>query len=317
MTTSDNRSLERLLIDYLEYLEVERHVSGYTLRNYDRYIRRFIDWYYHAYTERTQDSISLDRISKYRVYLSRYTTDQGDTLSRTTQSYYIIALRSWFRWMNKRDYAVLSPEKIELPKADSKSLHFLNVDQIERLLNQPGISKPIGLRDKAILEVLFSTGLRVSELVSLDRDQVDIKRREFGVIGKGRKIRVVFLSMRAAAWLSRYLDTREDSWQPVFIRYSREKSPITADGEKMRLSVRQVQRIVEKYRKKAHLSVPITPHGIRHSFATDLLRKGAGLREVQEMLGHEHVATTQIYTHVTNPQLREVHDTYHSGNEKD
>lgn len=313
---SDSRNLNRLLVDFLEYLEVEKQVSGYTIRNYHLYIRRFLDWYDKTYHELTPSSITLERVSKYRVYLARYTDDKGNTLSRTTQSYYVIALRSWFKWMIKRDIDVLAPDKIDLPKGESKSLKFLTVDQVERLMNQPRLSSKVGLRDRVILETLFSTGLRVSELVSLNRDQVDLDRREFGVIGKGRKMRVVFLSMRAAEWMRRYLDARQDGWVPVFVRYSKKKADITAGGESMRLSVRSVQRIVEKYRKKARLPVPITPHGIRHTFATDLLSKGAGLREVQEMLGHKNVATTQIYTHVTNPQLRKVHEKYHSGNEE-
>jgi site-specific recombinase XerD len=214
--------------------------------------------------------------------------------------------------MSKRDIQVLAPEKIDLPKGESRSVQYLTVEQVEMLFNQPRLSTRIGLRDRAILEMLFSTGLRVSELCSLNRDQLNLERREFGVRGKGRKVRIVFVSKRAVDWIERYLLTREDAWQPVFVRYSLKKAEITSDGEDMRLSPRSVQRLVEKYRRKARLPVPITPHGLRHSFATDLLSKGAGLREVQEMLGHKNVATTQIYTHVTNPKLREVHDKYHS-----
>jgi site-specific recombinase XerD len=174
-----------------------------------------------------------------------------------------------------------------------------------------------GLRDRAMLEVLFSTGLRVSELVKLNRDQINMDKREFGVMGKGRKLRVVFLSERAVKWMDRYENSRRDSWEPMFIRYAKGKAPITSSGEKMRLTVRSVQRLVEKYRKLAKLPIPITPHGLRHTFATDLLSHGAGLREVQEMLGHKNVATTQIYTHVTNPQLKAVHKKFHSGNKAD
>jgi site-specific recombinase XerD len=305
MLAADNRSLNRLLIDFLEYLEVEKQVSGHTIRNYHHYLRRFIDWYSATYKSEAPDSITLDRLTKYRVYLSRYQGADGRTLAKATQGYHVIALRSWFKWMIKLDVVVIAPEKIDLPKSESKRLAFLTVEQIERMMNQPRLSSKIGLRDRAILETLFSTGLRVSELVSLDRDQVDMDRREFGVVGKGRKVRVVFLSVRAAEWLRRYLETRQDHWVPVFIRYSKRKADITSGGESMRLTVRSVQRIVEKYRKQARLPIPITPHGIRHTFATDLLSKGAGLREVQEMLGHKNVATTQIYTHVTNPQLEE------------
>ncbi len=310
-----NKTLEQLLIDYLEHLEVERQVSQYTIRNYHHYLRRFVDWYKRFDPLASTEKIDLDMITKYRVFLSRLPDQHGKTMSKTTQSYHVIALRSWFKWMIKHDLKVLAPEKIDLPKSESRSLKFLTIDQLERMLNQPRLSSKVGLRDRAMLEVLFSTGLRVSELVSLNREQVDLNRREFGVMGKGRKTRVVFLSTRAVGWLSRYLDTREDSWRPVFIRYSRGQVEVTATGEDMRITVRSVQRMVEKYRIKARLPIPITPHGLRHTFATDSLSKGAGLREVQEMLGHKNVATTQIYTHVTNPRLKEVHDKYHSGND--
>ncbi|OGV96378.1 hypothetical protein A2W24_04570 [Microgenomates group bacterium RBG_16_45_19] len=312
---ADNNELKKLLLDFLEYLEVERQVSPYTIRNYDHYLRRFLDWYHGYNPAMDLKGISLTTVTKYRVYLSRLTDGHQQTLSKATQAYHVIALRSWFKWMTKLDLEVLSPEKIDLPKSESHSLKYLTYEQLERLLNQPRLSSKVGLRDRTILETLFSTGLRVSELVALNREQVNLERREFGVMGKGRKLRVVFLSKRAAEWLNRYLVTREDSWRPVFIRYSRKKEDIISDGEEMRLSVRSVQRLVEKYRKAARLPIPITPHGIRHTFATDLIARGAGLREVQEMLGHKNVATTQIYTHVTNPRLREVHEKYHSGYE--
>lgn len=312
---ADSNQLNKLLIDFLEYLEVEKQVSPYTIRNYHHYLRRFMEWFA-TYDPLTPVSgIDLKSVTKYRVYLSRLADERGKTLSKSTQAYHVIALRSWFKWMTKRDVAILAPEKIDLPKGESHSLKYLNYEQLERLLEQPRLSTKVGLRDRTILETLFSTGLRVSELVSLNREQVNLERREFGVIGKGRKLRVVFLSPRAAEWITRYLATREDAWRPVFIRYSRKKRDITSDGEDMRLSVRSVQRLVERYRKAARLPIPITPHGIRHTFATDLIAKGAGLREVQEMLGHKNVATTQIYTHVTNPRLREVHEKFHSGNE--
>jgi site-specific recombinase XerD len=311
---ADNRDINRLLLDFLEHLEVERQVSPYTIRNYHHYLRRFIDWYAKYDPQVPVDHISLQTITKYRVYLSRLVDMHGHNLSKTTQGYHVIALRSWFKWLTKQDVVVLAPEKIDLPKGEGRSLKYLTYEQLERLMNQPRLSSKIGLRDRTILETLFSTGLRVSELTSLDREQVNLERREFGVIGKGRKLRIVFLSVRAAGWIERYLSTRTDAWRPVFIRYSRKKHDITDSGEDMRLSVRSVQRMVEKYRKQARLPIPITPHGIRHTFATDLISKGAGLREVQEMLGHKNVATTQIYTHITNPRLREVHEKYHSGN---
>lgn len=299
------------LITFLEHLEVERNVSKLTIRNYGHYLRRFCDWYQReGMTDLTQ--LDSDLIRKYRIFLARYVDDVGRTLSKKTQSYYVIALRSWLKWLVKNDAQVLHPEKIDLPKAESHAMKFLGIEQVERLLGQPNLSSKTGLRDKALLEVLFSTGLRVSELVSLNRDQVDTSRREFGVIGKGRRPRVVFLSDRAAEWVDRWLNSRADNWRPVFIRLSQSTPDILADGEDMRLTTRSVQRLVDGYCRKARLPVKISPHGIRHSFATDLLANGAGLRDVQEMLGHKNIATTQIYTHVTRPQLRKTHGEFHS-----
>jgi site-specific recombinase XerD len=299
------------LITFLEHLEVERNVSRLTIRNYSHYLRRFNDWFMgEGYKDLKE--LNQDIIRSYRVYLARYSDDQGRTLCKRTQSYYIISLRSMLKFLVKNDVPVLHPEKIDLPKAESKHMKFLNTDKVERLLTQPLLSKKGGLRDKAILEVLFSTGLRVSELVGLNRDQIDLKSREFGVIGKGRRPRVVFLSQRAVDWLSRYLNSREDNWRPIFIRYSGKKPDLLSDGEEMRLTTRSVQRLVDKYCRKAKLPIKISPHGIRHSFATDLLSNGASLRDVQEMLGHKNISTTQIYTHVTRPQLKKIHDERHS-----
>lgn len=299
------------MIDFLEALEVERNVSQLTIRNYSLYLRRFNEWFAkQGYKDLSQ--LTIEILRKYRVYLSRYVFDEDQTLSKRTQSYYIIALRSWFKWLTKQDAPVLSAEKIELPKGESIPMKFLMADKLERLLNQPSISNPDGLRDKAMLEVLFSTGLRVSELVNLNRDQLDLDRPEFGVVGKGRRPRVVFLSERARQWLRRWLDTRQDNWRPVFVRFSGKQEEQLADGEVMRLTTRSVQRLVDKYCRLAKLPIKLSPHGIRHSFATDLLSNGAGLRDVQEMLGHKNIATTQIYTHVTRPQLKKVYDEYHS-----
>ncbi len=302
---------EKALLSFLESLEVEKNLSNLTIRNYGHYLRRFNDWFT---GKGHRDLKELDReiLRKYRVFLARYVDEVGRTLSKKTQGYHIIALRSWFKWLVKNDIEVLHPEKIELPKGESTPMKFVSAEKIESLMAVPDISQPKGLRDRAILEVLFSTGLRVSELVKLNRDQIDLQRREFGVIGKGRRPRVVFLSERAANWLQRWLDTREDEWRPVFIRFSGRKEALFMDGEEMRLTTRSVQRLVDKSSRRAHLPIKLSPHGIRHSFATDLLSSGAGLRDVQEMLGHKNIATTQIYTHVTRPQLRKVHEEYHS-----
>ena len=305
-----NTDPSALLPLFLQYCAVERNLSRLTIRDYQHYLTRFTDW---CESQEIVDikQFSMDDLRNYRLYLSRFASTEGKILSKTTQSYHIIGLRSFLKWLIKQDVEVLAPEKIELPKTESRSMKFLSFEQVERLLSQPDLSAKTGLRDKVILELLFSTGLRVSELVSINRSQLDLKRREFGVIGKGRKPRVVFLSQRATDWLERYLATRQDTWEPVFIRYSRDQSPEQDFGEKMRLTVRSVQRIVDKYAKYAKLPIKISPHGIRHSFATDLLKNGAGLRDVQEMLGHKNVSTTQIYTHVTNPQLREIHEKFH------
>jgi len=219
-------------------------------------------------------------------------------------------LRAFLKFLGKKGVKSLSAEKVDLPKLGDRKIQFLNREQVERLLNQPILDGVAGLRDKAILETLFSTGLRVSELAKLNRDQIDLKSREFGVVGKGRRARVVFLSKRAASWIGRYLVAREDDFKPAWIRFSGKQSDLLTTGESMRLSVRGVQRIVEKYRKLAKVPIKATPHTLRHSHATTLLSSGADLRSVQEMLGHKNVATTQIYTHVTNPQLKQTHEKY-------
>lgn len=298
-------------LTFLEHLEVERNLSRLTIRNYGHYLRRFISWLEEQGKNQVTE-IDVDVIRSYRIFLARLVDAQGRTLSKKTQSFHMIAVRSWLKWLVKNDVPTLHPEKIDLPKAESRQMKFLQIEQMERLLAQPKLSSKTGLRDKAILEVLFSTGLRVSELVGLNRDQLDTIRREFGVIGKGRRPRVVFLSQRAADWLDRWLRSREDNWRPVFIRLAKSKPDPLADGEEMRLTSRSVQRIVDHYCRVAKLPIKLSPHGIRHSFATDLLSNGAGLRDVQEMLGHKNIATTQIYTHVTQPQLKKMYDEFHS-----
>lgn len=308
--------LERFIQEFLEHLEIERDVSPLTVRNYSHYLRRFASWMKQQGKTKLSD-ITQDAIRGYRLYLSRlpagrqaFADGHGSSLSKKTQGYHAIALRSLLRWLVKTDRQVLSPDKIDLPKAESPSLKFLTGEQVDRMLNSPSLSTTVGKRDKAILEVLFSTGLRVSELVNLDRDTVDLDRREFGIIGKGRRPRIVFLSWRAAEAVRDYLAARNDNYKPLFIRHKGKIDPQVAD-EEMRLTPRSVQRMIKKYARKIKLPVDVTPHVLRHSFATDLLMAGADLRSVQEMLGHKNVSTTQIYTHVTNRQLRDVHDAFH------
>lgn len=307
------KQLPGLIDEFLEYLEVERNCSKLTIRDYRHYLEIFNDWVTTSLSSKPIKDLTIQDVRKYRVFLSNRVDKKGLTLKRITQNYYVIALRSFLRFLLKNDHETLEPSKIDLPKAESRSLKFLDRDQIDRLVISINTKKPEGKRDRAIVELLFSTGLRVSELISLNRDKINLERREFGVIGKGGRARVVFISDRAATWLSEYLKTREDIYNPLFIRYSGREIP-EARGEKMRLTARSVERIVKKYVRRARLSVDATVHTLRHSFATDLLTNGADLRSVQEMLGHKNISTTQIYTHITNKQLRDVHEAFHSGN---
>ena len=308
---SHDISLDLLITEFLEYLEIEKGCSFLTIRVYRHYLDRFHNWLSeNSPTSRAED-IDLELIRRYRLYLAHLRTRNGLLLKRVSQSYHIIALRAFLRYLLvKRDIPTLSPDKIELPKQNSRSVSFLDPEQIKRLLSSPQISNEIGLRDKAILETFFSTGLRVSELVRLNRDQIDLKRQEFGVKGKGNKLRVVFLSDTASQWIERYLQSRQDHFKPLFIRYSGSVDT-QKNGEKMRLTARSIEKIVAKYARRCGLSIKVSPHTLRHSFATDLLIGGADLRSVQEMLGHESIRTTQVYTHVTNRHLKEVHKAFH------
>lgn len=296
--------------EFLEYLEVEKGSSPLTIRNYKHYLNRFISWLEKEGIRLNLVDINPEVVRQYRVYLSRLLAHKGETLSRRTQGYHAIALRSFLRWLIKNDYKVMSPDKIDLPKIPERQVKFLTGEQVDRLLNAPSLSTIQGKRDKAILEVLFSTGLRVSELTKLNRDQVDLERREFGIVGKGGKARVAFLSKRAADWIENYLKARKDRFSPLFVSHRGKDTPDVGD-EKMRLTPRSVQRIIKKYVRKIKLPVDATPHVLRHSFATDLLMAGADIRSVQEMLGHKNIQTTQIYTHVTHKHLRDVYTTFH------
>ncbi|MEK7517839.1 MAG: tyrosine-type recombinase/integrase [Patescibacteria group bacterium] len=306
-------ALPQLIDEFLEYLEIEKSCSKLTIRDYRHYLEIFNKWFGTSLPLKTISDLDLSTVRKYRVYLANRVDNKGLTLKRVTQNYYVISLRSFLRFLIKNDHKVLEPSKIDLPKAESRSLKFLDREQIDRLVTVVDTSKEEGLRDRAILELLFSTGLRVSELVRLNHNQVNLERKEFGVIGKGGRARVVFVSDRAADWLKRYLEKRKDRFSPLFIRYSGRVDEQN-NGEKMRLTARSVERIVKKYVRLARLPVDATVHTLRHSFATDLLSNGADLRSVQEMLGHKNISTTQIYTHVTNKQLRDIHQSFHSGN---
>lgn len=306
-------SLPQLIDEFLEYLEIEKNCSKLTIRDYRHYLEIFNIWFTENMNGKNISDLDLAIVRKYRVFLANREDKKGLTLKRVTQNYYVIALRSFLRFLIKNDHATLEPSKIDLPKTESRSLKFLEREQIDRMVTSIDTSKEEGIRDRAIFELLFSTGLRVSELVGLNHNQINLDRREFGVVGKGGRARVVFVSDRAEEWVTRYLKERKDNFKPLFIRYS--GRIIEEDnGEKMRLTARSIERIVKKYVRLARLPVDATVHTFRHSFATDLLTNGADLRSVQEMLGHKNIATTQIYTHVTNKQLRDVHKSFHSGN---
>lgn len=315
---SNETNLAQKIDAFLEHLEVEKGSSPLTVRNYRHYLSRFSEFMDHEGIGGNVTDVDQEVVRKFRLYLSRLPSsphkEDSDTLSRKTQGYHVIALRSFLRWLVKNDYDVLAPDKIDLPKIQDREITFLSGEHVDKLLNAPTISKVTGKRDKAILEVLYSTGLRVSELVSLNRDKINFESREFGVIGKGGKARVVFLSQRAAKWIQEYIEARDDHFTPLFIRHKGKVDPTTS-SEEMRLTPRSVQRMIKKYGKKMKLPVNVTPHVLRHSFATDLLMAGADLRSVQEMLGHKNVSTTQIYTHVTNKKLKDVHESFHRGNE--
>lgn len=304
------KDLAGYISDFLEFCELDRNLSQLTVRMYSYYLNNLANWLVAEGRPSVVTKLTPEVVRDYRIYLSRYVNPVKGPLKRSTQNYFLIALRAFLRYLTKKGVKVLSPDEIELGKTPDRAIKFLDKSHLDQLLAAPDTSTKDGMRARTILEMLFSTGLRVSELAKLDRDKVNLETREFGVIGKGGHARVVFLSERAVNILRDYLQGREDSWNPLFIRYS---GKIVEDnsGEKMRLTVRSIERLVDRYVRKAKLPVAATPHTLRHSFATDLLMNGADLRSVQEMLGHKNVSTTQIYTHVTNKKLREVHEQYH------
>lgn len=293
--------------DFLEYLEIEQNRSQKTIRNYDHYLTRLSDFAGDIHVH----DINAELVRKWRLWLNRLGTNVSDELGKTTLNYHLIALRSFLKFCAKYDIPALAAEKIELARTVRKQVTFLQEDELVRLFDQPDTAKLTGLRDRAILELLFSSGLRVSELVSLDREHINLKRREFMVRGKGQKDRPIFISPAAAEWIAQYLGEREDNTRPLFVRYSGRKT-IDLSGNYHRLTARSVQRLVSRYALLAGITKHVSPHTLRHSFATDLLMNGADLRSVQAMLGHSNIATTQIYTHVTDPHLKSVHERFHS-----
>jgi len=317
--TKKTTKISQYLIDYLDFLEIEKGLSAKTQENYARFLNKFFKWLTESSQEALRPSQLTDNhILKYRVYLSRHQDPRTKkTLKKSTQNYYLIALRSYLEFFVERDIQCLPPDKIKLAKDKSDSeVKFLNLSQIEKLLLSPIVETKIGLRDRAILEVLFSTGLRVAELASLDREQFRItestKDMEVSVVGKGSKVRAVYFSERCVAWLRKYINKRNDMDEALFINY---KPGIEKTNISRRLTTKSIEDIVKKYVKISGLPILTTPHTLRHSYATDLLSKGVDLRLVQEFLGHQNIATTQIYTHVTNKQLRDVHKKFHSGSD--
>lgn len=301
---------------FLEYCEIDRNLSPGTVKMYRYYLEKFSKWIdLQGFKSFTYKEITSEIIRKYRLFLSHYINPHKGPLKRNTQTYFLVAIRAFLRHLGRLGFKAISPEQIELGKNRDRSIKFLSSEQLFRLLNAPNIDNLIGLRNKTILEMLFSTGLRVSELVKLNRQNINIVNGEFSVIGKGGKLRVVFLSKRAIYWLKKYLDNREDNYEPLFISHRGKIDP-TISFEKLRLTVRMVEIIVAGYAKKSGIPFRIGPHVLRHTFATDLLSHGADLRSVQELLGHANVSTTQIYTHVTNPQLKDIYQKFHSGNKE-
>jgi len=291
---------------FFEYLEIEKNRSAKTIENYDRYLNRFF-----AFAKiSSPGDLTEDLIRKYRLHLNRITDERGQTLKKITQNYYVIALRAFLKYLSKIGVESVHPEKIELAKQDQREVSFLDTKDLERFLEAPKGDDLRALRDRAILITLFSTGLRVSELCSLNRNEINIDRGEVAVKGKGGKVRLVFLSDKAKQTIKDYIEKRSDVDDALFIQIP--KNARFDKYENLRLTPRSVQRLIKKYSIVAGIvGKRITPHILRHSFATDLLQNGADIRSVQALLGHSNLTTTQIYTHVTDKQLREVHKKFH------
>lgn len=299
--------INTLLRDYLNYLEIEKNRSHKTSENYQRYLDAFIKF---SKVKKPGD-ITLDRLREFRLHLNRLTGQSGKPLKKSTQSYYVIALRNFLRYLAKRDIASLAADKVEMPKVPQREIAVVEYADLERMMKAPAGDGLRALRDRAILEMLFSTGLRVSELCNTDR-HIDIKRGEVTVRGKGEKLRIVFLSDRAKKALKEYLDVRTDANPELFMSLSKGDDPKIIG----RIIPRAVQRLIMYYARKAGVAQRVTPHQLRHMFATDLLINGADLRSVQSLLGHASITTTQVYTHLTNKELREIHQSFHGRRRK-
>jgi len=309
-----NTPIIKHIPDFLDYCEVEKGLADRTQENYQHYLQKFIIWLKKTKKEALLPyELTAEDIWAYRLFLSRYADEKGRPLKKVTQNYYLIALRALLSYFTAKDIVSLPSDKIALPKdaRAEKMVKFLNLEQIEKLLLAPNAKTTIGLRDRAILETLFSTGLRIAELVALNQEQFinikDKKDLELGIIGKGSRPRTVYFSERALSWLKKYLETRKDKEKALFIHYKARR-----DAEN-RLTARSIERILKHYVVLAGIPIFTTPHTIRHSYATDLLTQGVDLRAIQEFLGHRSITSTQIYTHVTNKRLRDIHRQFHSG----
>ena len=313
---SSQTSLNDLIIRYLEFCEVEKNLSQNTIKMYHFYLSDFANWSmkFLKIEKVTPDDLDNELVKKYRLDLNRRISfKSNEEFKRSTQKTFLVALRAFIKYLIVEEgLDVMSPEKILLGKVEDRIPKVLDDTQLKKLFEVQDLNKRSGVRDRAILEMLFSTGLRVSELVKLDIGDVNLDSGEFSVLGKGRKVRIVYLSPSAKDWIRRYLSTRHDSFKPLFLRYSGKRmEEQDFDGESLKLTVRSVQRLVKKYVLRAGIAVDATPHTLRHTFATGLLSEGADLRSVQELLGHSNVSTTQIYTHVTNKQLKDIHKKFH------
>ncbi|MBD3311363.1 MAG: tyrosine-type recombinase/integrase [Candidatus Magasanikbacteria bacterium] len=310
------KTLSKYLTDFLEHLEIEKNRSDKTIQNYHFYLSRFIEWF----GDKSPTSVTAEDIRKYRLWLNKLIDVHGEPLKKNTQNYHLIALRSFLKYLAKRDVKTLPPEKIELMKMPDRDITYLEGSDLHRLLEAPlkniGTStnaKLIALRDKAILELLFSSGLRVSELAKLKKENINLKKDEFTITGKGGKSRIIFLSEQARHWIKKYMESRKDMNPYLFVSHDKRtgKQKSAKKDSDDHITSRTVQRTVKKYTKAAGITKEVTPHTLRHSFATDLLQNGADIRSVQSMLGHSSITTTQIYTHITDKQLKKVHKKYH------
>ncbi len=312
-------NIRELKTEFLEYMEIEKGRSQKTIENYDHYLEVFLNWA----KIKTAHEIKDNLVKNFRIFLNRYEDKNGKNLKKATQGYYVIAIRSFLKFLAKKDIEALPAERVEIGKTPEREVEFLENDEVERIFEAASGSDLKSLRDRAILELLFSAGLRVSELTSINRDRIDLNHLELSIRGKGGKVRVVFISDDAKKALEGYLSKRTDVDPALFVRnqkalekFESKNSQTKNKRSDLRLTPRSIQRIVKYYATKAGIVKNVHPHTLRHSFATDLLMNGADIRSVQAMLGHSSITTTQIYTHVTNKQLKEVHKAFHSKRRK-